>query len=130
VILEVAFDTEGGAHFGIATFRLPLSPTATEVALEGRLNRRRPASLGVPEKPAQADWRSEIASRDDERLGLTPRQVEVVRLIALGHSNREIAEALSISVETAKWHVKQILANTEASTRAEAVAKFLGSPSL
>jgi len=137
VILEVAFDTEGGTHFGIATFRIPLSANATgAVMLEGRLSRRKPASLGLPGVPggrrgaAQSDWESDIASLKDDGLGLTPRQVEVVRLIALGHSNREIAEALSISVETAKWHVKQILAKTNASTRAEAVAKFLGASSL
>ena len=57
---------------------------------------------------------------------LTARQLEVLKLIARGHSNRDIAERLFISPGTVKWHVKQILANSGASTRAEAVARFLG----
>ena len=57
---------------------------------------------------------------------LTARQIEVLHLIAEGLSNRDIAERLFISAGTVKWHVKQILSKTGASTRAEAVAKVLG----
>jgi len=57
---------------------------------------------------------------------LTARQTEILRLIAAGHSNRQIADQLHISPGTVKWHVKQILAKTGASTRAEALAKVLG----
>ena len=57
---------------------------------------------------------------------LTARQTEILRLVAAGRSNREIAEQLHISPGTVKWHVKQILAKTGASTRAEAVARVLG----
>lgn len=38
---------------------------------------------------------------------LSPRDVEILRLIAAGHSNRDIAEALVISVNTVKTHVRQ-----------------------
>ena len=43
--------------------------------------------------------------RTDEPLDLTERQVEVLRLLALGHSNREISEILSIAEGTVKVHV-------------------------
>jgi DNA-binding CsgD family transcriptional regulator len=42
--------------------------------------------------------------------GLTPRELEVVRLVAAGRSNREIADALFISVPTVKRHLSTVLA--------------------
>lgn len=54
--------------------------------------------------------------------GLTQREVEVLRLIAVGKSNREIAEELIISPHTVSYHVKKIFNKTDASNRAEAVA--------
>ncbi len=52
--------------------------------------------------------------------GLTQREVEVLRLIAAGKSNREIAETLVISLRTAANHVANILNKTNAANRAEA----------
>jgi DNA-binding CsgD family transcriptional regulator len=54
--------------------------------------------------------------------GLTEREVEVLRLIAAGKINREIGEALFISLNTVARHVSNIFAKTEASNRAEAAA--------
>ena len=53
---------------------------------------------------------------------LTPREVEVLRMIADGESNKRIAWRLGISEHTVKFHVASILAKMDASTRAEAVA--------
>ena len=53
--------------------------------------------------------------------GLTQREVEVIRLIALGKSNREIADELTISLNTVLRHVSHILAKTGSSNRLEAV---------
>lgn len=52
---------------------------------------------------------------------LTPREEEVMGLLAQGLSNREIAAALEVSVHTAKFHVNAILAKLGAQTRTEAV---------
>ena len=52
--------------------------------------------------------------------GLTKREVEVLRLIAAGKSNREIAVELVISLRTAANHVANILNKTNAANRAEA----------
>ncbi|MGH2715921.1 MAG: response regulator transcription factor [Thermoleophilaceae bacterium] len=49
--------------------------------------------------------------------GLTDREVEVLRLLAQGRANREIAEALVISEKTAGHHVEHIYAKTGVSTR-------------
>nr|MDT0663193.1 response regulator transcription factor [Micromonospora sp. DSM 115978] len=53
--------------------------------------------------------------------GLTPREVQVLRLIAEGYSNEEIAELLVIAESTAKTHVKRVLAKIGARDRAQAV---------
>jgi DNA-binding NarL/FixJ family response regulator len=52
---------------------------------------------------------------------LTPREAEVLRLIAEGRSNREIARALFVSEATVKTHVNRIFAKTGSRDRAQAV---------
>jgi DNA-binding CsgD family transcriptional regulator len=53
-------------------------------------------------------------------LGLTPREAEVLALVAAGRSNRQIAQALFISPKTASVHVSNILAKLGVANRAEA----------
>ena len=64
----------------------------------------------IPDAPAQ--------SLPDD---LTPREVEVLKLIASGLSNAEIAEALVVSHATVKTHVNRIFYKTGARDRAQAV---------
>jgi DNA-binding NarL/FixJ family response regulator len=52
---------------------------------------------------------------------LTPRELEVLKLIAAGLSNREIADALVLSNATVKTHVNRIFYKTGARDRAQAV---------
>ena len=52
---------------------------------------------------------------------LTPREVEVLRMMAEGLGNKEIAARLGISDHTVKFHISSILAKIGASTRTEAV---------
>jgi DNA-binding CsgD family transcriptional regulator/tetratricopeptide (TPR) repeat protein len=56
-------------------------------------------------------------------FGLTDREYEVLRLVAAGRSNREIAGELFISPKTASVHVSNILAKLEVGSRTEAAAK-------
>jgi predicted ATPase/DNA-binding CsgD family transcriptional regulator len=53
-------------------------------------------------------------------LGLTPRELEVLRLLAQGSTNRQIAEKLFISVKTASVHVSNILTKLDVSSRVQA----------
>lgn len=52
---------------------------------------------------------------------LTPRELDILRLVALGNANREIAAKLSLSDETVKSHVRNILSKLGASDRTHAV---------
>lgn len=56
---------------------------------------------------------------------LSPRELEVLRLIADGYSNKEIAQVLSISVSTVKTHVEEVLHKLSASDRTQAAVKAL-----
>jgi DNA-binding CsgD family transcriptional regulator len=63
-----------------------------------------------------------VARLAEGDLGLTEREAEVLRLVATGRTNREIAEALYISAKTASVHVSNILRKVGATTRGEAAA--------
>jgi DNA-binding NarL/FixJ family response regulator len=62
------------------------------------------------------------AHHGGHELGLTAREREVLRLLAAGRSNREIASVLFIAPKTASVHVSNILAKLNASSRTEAAA--------
>jgi DNA-binding NarL/FixJ family response regulator len=53
---------------------------------------------------------------------LTTREREVLTVLALGHTNREIAEQLCIGVETVKTHLNNIYAKFAVSRRSQAVS--------
>ena len=63
-------------------------------------------------------WRASRAYPDN----LTRREVEVLRLLAAGRTNRQIATALGLSVHTVDAHVASLYAKTSARNRAEATA--------
>lgn len=68
---------------------------------------------------------AEVAAHLAEHMGeeaLTPREVEVLRHLAGGNRNRDIAEQLFISEETVKVHIKHIMEKLGASDRTQAVA--------
>jgi DNA-binding NarL/FixJ family response regulator len=67
---------------------------------------------------AEALRRASMA--DASPAALTPREIEVLRLIAAGRSNHEIADELTISLNTVLHHVTSILGKTAAANRAEA----------
>jgi DNA-binding NarL/FixJ family response regulator len=108
--LEAAISqTEGWEVAGICNLAnaaaLMASTGAAAVLMEGRT-----FSSWSPGEP------SKLAP-----VALTPREIEVLRLLADGASNKIIAHKLGISDHTAKFHVTSILTKLNAGTRTEAV---------
>lgn len=77
--------------------------------------------IGVARALAEAPERPP-APEEPAAFHLTPRETDVLRLLALGRTNRQIAEELFISPKTASVHVSNILAKLEVSGRGEAAA--------
>jgi ATP/maltotriose-dependent transcriptional regulator MalT len=72
----------------------------------------------------RADRRlSPSAARQLATAGLTRRETEVVRLVAVGRTNREIARELFVSHRTVEMHVQHILAKLDCRTRADAARR-------
>ena len=74
--------------------------------------------------PGESACPSEIAAEIAEHAAddiLTPREIDVLRLLAKGNANKEIAGKLSLTEETVKGHVKNILAKLDVHDRTHAV---------
>jgi ATP/maltotriose-dependent transcriptional regulator MalT len=84
------------------------------------LARRARIELALPE--AAPDGPALVPTAPPDELGLTPREREVLALVADGRTNRQIAEALFISNKTASVHVSNILAKLGVANRGEAAA--------
>jgi len=86
-------------------------------------------SPSAPRSPTHASQRlgwddtfdGERAAATLETLALTPRQKEVLTLLLRGQSNKLIARALNLSVETIKDHVAAVLRTLKVSSRTQAV---------
>jgi DNA-binding NarL/FixJ family response regulator len=89
----------------VATGDALLAPAITRRLLERFISRPPPAASGAP------------AGLDE----LTPREIDVLRLVARGLSNAEIAQELIIGEATVKTHVERILAKLEVRDRTQAV---------
>jgi DNA-binding NarL/FixJ family response regulator len=84
----------------------------------------RRARLGLTPRPDQGepDGPAQEPKTVTDELGLTPREYEVLALVADGRTNRQIAAALFISDKTASVHVSNILAKLGVANRGEAAA--------
>jgi DNA-binding CsgD family transcriptional regulator/tetratricopeptide (TPR) repeat protein len=101
----------------------PLAGQISALALRAGISLTAPGSVASG-RGERGD--NDAGSADGGRaLGLTAREFEVLRLVAAGQSNREIAHSLFISPKTASVHVSNILSKLGATTRTEAAAKAL-----
>ena len=117
----VAMSREGQARALLALDRPGDRPQARALLEEAAATAR---ELGIHGLGERADiLLGELAAAAPARpAGLTGREAEVLRLIAAGHSNRAIAQALLISPNTVLHHVSNIFAKTGVANRAEAAA--------
>jgi DNA-binding CsgD family transcriptional regulator len=107
--------------------RIGAGPIATEAGAlirRARLDPRPSAAKETDSITGNANGSADGAAEPDQlaRFGLTEREREVLRLLAAGQSNPEIARALFISAKTASVHVSNILAKLGVSGRVEAAA--------
>jgi DNA-binding CsgD family transcriptional regulator len=120
--LAEALTTDGDSAAAAAAAREALAlvrPMGAAPLLEEleALVRRARLSTGEDAVPDAGESPDELQS-----LGLTAREREVLRLVAEGHSNRQIAEELFISRKTASVHVSNILAKLGVASRVQAAA--------
>lgn len=67
--------------------------------------------------------RSEEERLQRERERLTPRELEILALVARGAANKEIARDLHLSLATVRWYVQQAIEKLETHSKIEAVAR-------
>jgi len=97
----------------------------TDRALADRLSEALANMAGV--RLAHIDETADVALVDAvdaaaaQEAALTPRELEVLNLLAEGASNKTIARCLGISIHTAKFHVASLLDKLDASGRTDAV---------
>ncbi|MEU8621033.1 AAA family ATPase [Streptomyces sp. NPDC048623] len=95
--------------------RLGAHPLREDIELLAARARLAPLDAGPSTAPARPEPESDA-------FGLTPREQDVLRLVAAGRTNRQIAEELFISPKTASVHVSNILAKLGVAGRGEAAA--------
>lgn len=72
-------------------------------------------------RPAAGPFERNV--RAQASLGITDREFEVLKLLAAGRSNKEIAQGLAVSPNTVKTHVARLFEKLEAARRTEAILK-------
>jgi DNA-binding CsgD family transcriptional regulator len=70
-----------------------------------------------------------IPKAEKPRVQLSPREQEIVRMVAKGHSNKVIADLLSISTWTVCTHIRRIFAKLGVASRAAMVAQLIANGS-
>lgn len=81
-------------------------------------------ATSAPAAPAQAAREREASRpRTTPSTALTPKEREVLELLARNLTNKEIALAMQVGEETIKWHVKNLFAKLDAGTRKQVVAR-------
>ena len=103
-----------------------ISPGPTRRLL-GAVRRGAPASPGAAGPAARAAAGPGSAGGAGELAGLTGREREILRLVAIGLTNREICDRLWVSMPTVKTHVSHLLAKTGSRDRVQLVLLALRS---
>jgi PAS domain S-box-containing protein len=115
---------KAGEYEGTRTF---VRPDGTEVTMDmaGRMATLGQRRLAIYVTIRQRDSWTLTPPENAPREQLTPREREIVTLIALGRETQDIAEELTISPETVRTHVRNAMAKLEVHTRAALVAVAL-----
>ena len=123
VVLDPAdVDYPAALASGVETLWDAAAPAATFAAAVEAALRREPWLSETLTGRLAADVGIRLRrDREASRYGLTNREIEILRLLATGMSNQDIAARLFISTNTVKNHVRSVLEKLQASSRTEAV---------
>jgi DNA-binding NarL/FixJ family response regulator len=117
----------GALSYLLKTVRPEELADAVRAAAEGRSVLHSPVATRVVqqvrESPPAAEPAAPVQAADVLAEPLSPREMEVLALIAGGHTNKEIAQRLFIAVGTVKRHINNIYGKLQVRHRAEAVAR-------
>ena len=117
----LAFVAAGERDVGVDCLRRRVSHAS---ASSGRKPFAARAAAALEELGEQVDRRlGRRAAGELERGGLTRRELEVLRLVAVGRTNAEIAHELVLSPRTVEMHVRNTLAKLGCRSRTEAAAR-------
>ena len=108
-------------QFG-AAYRARLPDNALPEQIDAAL---RAVAVGLSVTVAEEHGGFEAVREGDERILLTPREVEVLSAVSSGLTNKEIARELGISRHTVKFHLESLMRKLGASSRAEAVYRSI-----
>jgi len=87
-----------------------------------------PMSSQIARKVVQNFYRNETQDAGGETVELSPREREVLELLARGYLYKEIAEMLKIGVQTVNTYIRRIYEKLHVRSRAQAVAKYAHLP--
>lgn len=100
------------------------SPREVVRAIEEMLGGGIPMTSTIARKVVES-FRQTVSKRDDEPA-LSRRETEVLQALSKGSSNKEIADSLSVTIETVRWHLKQIYEKLHVHGRTQAALKYMG----
>ena len=118
------------ASFSIVVLPGPRSPQYTMIHFLERVDRQREASALIRRILTEQHAPQVSSSTGGDAPSapsptLTPRELQILRLLAEGASTRDIADSLYISVATARNHVQNILRKLDVHSKLEAVSRAL-----
>lgn len=102
-----------------------LKDTSPETLLEAILTLHQGGTLFEPKATNAMQTPAPAAPKSASELGLSPREVEILRLMAGGYANKEIAAALHLAEGTVKNYVSELMAKLDCNDRTRAVLKAI-----
>lgn len=121
VVIFSAFDNPGYlARARAAGAHAFLPKSGSRESLLEALTGLEPQPIGARPQRRKSGRATQRAVLHDAGVHLTPRETQILRLMALGLANKEIAASLSISLETVKEHVQNLLRKLAVHDRTQA----------
>ena len=111
---------ERGSEANITAIRCQQIVGAIRRVLSGEFPLNQEVAMELLTRLIEESPQKEPTSKLDLPVPLSPREVEVLELLARGQSNQQIATHLSISMSTVKNHVHQVIKKLEVSDRVQA----------